>query len=173
MLHHDDRHPTVIAQISPVISKIMSSTQDASDTFIVYFTVAGGEETYGDVKLGCFQSTTVNSISTAVQAVKPPLLRADDPYTIPVNKISFRERTTTGSLKEIQRNTFRISPALDIWSLGGLLYHMMSGAPPPHQSVSNNIENIGDGDFWVRATPRRYNTELRKIFRAMLRVDSA
>ena len=48
---------------------------------------------------------------------------------------------------------------------------MMTGAPPIQQDVSNKVGNIGDDDFWVRAIPNRFNAELKKIVRAMLRVD--
>lgn len=64
-----------------------------------------------------------------------------------------------------------LSPAVDIWSLGAVLYRMMSGAPPTEQDVSKRVGNIGEDDFWIKAIPSRYSTELKKIVRAMLRVD--
>ena len=48
---------------------------------------------------------------------------------------------------------------------------MMSGAPPTQQDVSDKVGNVRDDDFWVRAIPSRYGTELKRIVRAILRVD--
>lgn len=48
---------------------------------------------------------------------------------------------------------------------------MMSGGAPKKQDVSNKVGNVGEDDFWVKAIPSRYSTELKKIVRAMLRVD--
>ena len=50
---------------------------------------------------------------------------------------------------------------------------MMSGAPPTQQDVSSKVGNVGNDDFWVKAIPSRYSAELKKIVRAMLRVDRA
>lgn len=48
---------------------------------------------------------------------------------------------------------------------------MMSGEAPTKQDVSDKVGNVGEDDFWVKAIPSRYSTELKKIVRAMLRVD--
>ncbi len=48
---------------------------------------------------------------------------------------------------------------------------MMSGAPPTQQDVASKVGNTGEDDFWVKAIPNRYSMELKKIVRAMLRVD--
>ena len=106
-----------------------------------------------------------------VQAIKAPWVKSDDPYMAPVNAFTFRQETATDRCKEIQRNIDETSPASDIWSLGAVLYHMMSGAPPTQQDVSNKVGNVGDDDFWMKAIPSRYSAELKKVVRAMLRVD--
>ncbi len=48
---------------------------------------------------------------------------------------------------------------------------MMTGAPPIQQDVSSKVGNVGEDDFWVKAIPNKFSTELKRIVRAMLRVD--
>ena len=136
----------------------------------VYFSAAEGNETYGEVKLGCFRSAAVRSTLTYLLAIKPPWLDGEKPYMAPVRSPISQTLYDIDAVKEIQRNTRLLSPAAEIWSLGAVVYHMMVGEPPT--SLNDSLD-ADENDFWVRPIPRYFSQGLKGIVRRMLRLDAA
>ncbi|SLM41063.1 Serine/threonine/dual specificity protein kinase, catalytic domain [Lasallia pustulata] len=150
--HDDDWHPILIGKITPAN---------------IYFTAPEDEATYGDVKLGCFQSATVVSSPMDISAPRPAWAASayDPPEMRDLNQVW--------------------TAAAEVWSLGAVLYHMMVGHPPEEQDLSGLLpapefigteaptDPAGLRGFYMRALPQRYSNELRDIVRAMLHFQEA
>lgn len=75
--------------------------------------------------------------------------------------------------------------AAEVWSLGGVLYHMMVGHPPIEEDLSGVLpgpqfigteppkDPAGLRPFYMRALPQEFSAELRDIVKAMLHFQEA
>ena len=128
---NDDWHTILIRDISP--GQIwFKKARGRSGNF--------GPETYGECKLGGFQWAKVTGI---VGAGFASAQRVED---APHDKTLFWA-------PEIYKNTWEWSPASEIWSLGAVVYMMMTGIPPPRvYDYAWQISRMTDKGFspWLR-----------------------
>ncbi|KAG0646016.1 Serine threonine-kinase ATG1 [Hyphodiscus hymeniophilus] len=136
--HDDDWHAILIRDISP--SQIwFKKARGRSDNF--------GPETYGECKLGGFHWAKVTGTVESRVAVAS---RVED---------ASREKTLFWA-PEIYKNTSPWCRASEIWSLGAVIYMMMTGIPPPR--VYNYAWQIS------RMTDKAFSPWLRDIVATML-----
>ncbi|MCJ1261463.1 hypothetical protein MMC22_001327 [Lobaria immixta] len=121
----------------------------------IYFTASHGNETYGDVKLGGFRSARVHSSDKSTISIKPIWVEQNSAYMPP----------------EVRSGTQGISAASDIWALGAVLYHMMVGEPLHQVDLSDETATRARDDFWVKALPKRFTSQLKEIVRSILSID--
>jgi serine/threonine protein kinase len=131
MSHDDDWHAILIRDISP--GQIwFKKARGRSNNF--------GPETYGECKLGGFQWAKVTGLVGAAVAVAARVENAS------------RIKTMFWA-PEIYKCTSPWLRASEIWSLGAVLYMMMTGTPPPRvYDYAWQISRMNDKGFspWLR-----------------------
>lgn len=115
----------------------------------VYFTAPQGDETFGDVKLGGFESARVHPLS---------------PVRNTRHAVATQIITEAQELPGDETDDMKIR---DIAALGCVLYQMMDGEIPQSVDLSAQTTSVKK-DNWVKALPARYTPELREIVRSMM-----
>lgn len=139
MKHDDDWQPILIRDVSPGQ---------------IWFKKPKAGETYGECKLGGFQWAKVTGLVGGTMAITT---RVEDAprekqwYWAPVrfgSSLRYSNETNADTAKEIYNSTHSWSRPNEIWSLGAVVYTMMTGMPPPRGYAHNwQISRMNDKGF--------------------------